>query len=123
MIQNDMRAKAAFRHRRVIKRIDEAEPIIEHICQAHCRKRPAFALHIFDHPAFHWRFLDHRREFKDIHIRHATIRMPCIQIAAEQRELILGRPGAAGIADQVCIAAQQLAMRARRREIRHADAR
>ena len=124
MVQNGKRAKAQIGEVGVIETIHHAQAVIEHIGQTDCRQRTrpitgTGRTGVFDHPAFDRGFLNHRGEFENIHIRHAAISMPRIQIAAEQGKLILGRPGAGRIAPQMGGRFHHLALGPAWYEIRH----
>ncbi len=100
MIKDQIGPKAVFGQLGLEKRINHADPVIEHIGQGYCRQIAGAVIRrggVFDHPAFDRGFLDHRGEFENIHIGHAAICVAMFQIPAKQIVLILGRPGGHGV--------------------------
>ncbi|SDE39121.1 hypothetical protein SAMN04244550_00283 [Rhodobacter capsulatus] len=122
-----MRAEAQIDLVGVVEAVDHRDAVIEHIGQADGRQRAGPGLHpavaIFDDAGLHRRFLDHRGEFEDVHVGHAAIGMTRVKIAAEERELFLGGPGAGRGALEMGVAVEHLALGPGRLEIRDADAR
>ena len=67
---------------------------------------------VFDDAGLDRGFLDHRGEFEDVHVGHAAIGVAVVKIAAKQRELIFGGPGAGGVAQQMCCTLEYPPLRA-----------
>ena len=93
-----------MRHVWCIETVDHAEPIAEHICQADAHQRVAVMFCIFDYTAADWRFFDHGGKFEHIHVCHAAVGVPAVEIGAEQIVLRFGRPRRGGASIKVCIA-------------------
>jgi hypothetical protein len=110
MVEDDMGSKTIAHAIGVEEGIDQAQPVIEDVGQAHGHQRCLAArmgrvfVAVFDDPRAHRRLLDHRGEFEHIHVGHAAIGMARIEVAAEERILRLGGPGRPGQPTQPLIA-------------------
>ena len=92
VVKDDVIAQPVTGPVRAVERIDHAHPVIEHIRQADANQLAGLGIGIFDHTAADRGFLDHRGEFEDIHIGHATVCMAAVKIGAEEVVLLFRGP-------------------------------
>ena len=128
VIKDHMGTQTKIRKVRIVKRINQTQPVIKNIRQTNCRQRPPPFPRIgrpciFNDPAADRRFLNHRGEFKDIHIRHPTFGVAIIKVPPEQAELIFRRPRAGRVPYQFGGPVHNFSLGSRRHKIRHPDPR
>ena len=127
MVEDDIGAQREIGEVGIIEAVDHRQAVVEDIGQADGGKGATLFARscgaaVFDDAGFDRRFLDHRGEFEDVHVGHATIGVAIVEVASEEGELVFGCPGAGGVAAQFGGPFEDAAMRAAGSEIGHPDA-
>ena len=127
VVEDDVGAQRQVGTVGVVEAVDHGEAVVEDISQADGGEgaapfpRPGGA-GVFDDARLDRRLFDHRGEFEDVHVGHAAIGVPPVKVAAEEAELILGRPGGGGVAAQRAGPLEDAALRPGGGEVRNPDA-